>query len=187
MHSVYVRSSRARSLLLPLRATSHGYRPLALSAVNDGTATLARPPTTAMDHSTSSSVIVDDPIPSHSQYPSADELPTAQVRKRESLAHISVPSFSAFRAQASHIPVVSPSQRSRGDSLPSPRATSYSGTARATNFQSFGQDKIRPFSLDSPLPPQPSGLANELSPPLTEDFAPKSGDRSVLYDSKAIG
>ena len=37
----------------------------------------------------------------------------------------------------------------------------------------------RPLSLDSPAPQQPSGLANVLSPPLTEEYKAGQEDRWV--------
>ncbi|KAK5120556.1 hypothetical protein LTR85_006212 [Meristemomyces frigidus] len=95
------------------------------------------------------------------------------VRKQASLAQISVPSFSAFRSQASSIPVSSPSAPKRKPApfqpLRSPRAASFSLAEKAS--PRLADPASRPLSLDSPLPQQPSGRTNELSPPLTEDGA----------------
>ena len=90
-----------------------------------------------------------------------------QVRKQTSLAHIAVPSFSSFRSQASSIPIAS--QRKPAPLFQpshSPRSASFSLAEKAS--PRLADPSSRPLSLDSPLPQQPTGQANIISPPLTE-------------------
>jgi hypothetical protein len=102
---------------------------------------------------------------SHSRVASSQALgeePQYPVRKQTSLAQIVVPSFSAFRSQTSSIPVVSPSGVKRKQ-LPlqshSPRAPSLAEIPSPR----LADPGVRPWSLDSPLHHQSSGLANEVS------------------------
>ncbi|KAK4540559.1 hypothetical protein LTR36_009089 [Oleoguttula mirabilis] len=103
------------------------------------------------------------------------------VKKQASLAQISIPSFSAFRSQASSIPVSSPSAPKRKPApfqpLRSPRAASFSLAEKAS--PRLADPASRPLSLDSPLPPQPTGQDNELSPPLTADLLGREEERSL--------
>ncbi|KAK3672588.1 hypothetical protein LTR78_007639 [Recurvomyces mirabilis] len=109
-------------------------------------------------------------------YEQEDAVP-AILKTQSSLAHIQVPSFRSF---ASSIPVPSPSTTKRKPPpfalARSPRAASFSLAERAS--PRLAEPSSRPFSLDSPLPQQPNGLLNQLSPPLTEDFTAQQEDRA---------
>lgn len=113
------------------------------------------------------------PVPHEQSHPQ----PPGHIKKQASLANIAVPSFSAFRSQASSIPISSPGKANRlaGTLLASPRPTSFSAAEQPS--PRLAEPTSRPLSLDSPLPLQPSGLANELSPPLTENLVGKAGER----------
>lgn len=101
------------------------------------------------------------PAPQHQQHYAIPQSQTA-VKKQASLAQIAVPSFSAFRSQVSSIPVPRTANRHSATFQPSPR---------------LAEPASRPFSVDSPLPQQPSGLAGIHSPPLTEDSVGKADIR----------
>lgn len=105
------------------------------------------------------------------------------TRKQATLAQISVPSFSAFRSQVSSIPA--PVVAQRKVVLQSPRAASFSQTEKAS--PRFADAASRPLSFDSPLPQQPSGLANVLSPPLTEISAERQEERYASGSSGQSG
>ncbi|KAK5108401.1 hypothetical protein LTR62_008357 [Meristemomyces frigidus] len=99
------------------------------------------------------------------------------VKGHSSLAHIHVPSFRSF---ASSIPVPSPTAIKRKPApfglARSPRAASFS--LAETSSPRLAEPSARPFSLDSPLPKQPNGHLNELSPPLTAEFTAQHEDRA---------
>lgn len=134
-----------------------------------------------MSHSSHSSSFADEYYTSNldetlPEAPNANDTAHAQqqtVRKQASLAQIAIPSFSAFRSQASSIPVLSPSVAKRKPApfqpLRSPRAASFSLAEKAS--PRLADPGLRPLSLDSPLPQQSLGRANELVPPLTDEFA----------------
>lgn len=111
--------------------------------------------TTAATHSPSPSAYsVDDSATypgssSHSRTASSQApAPQHSVRERTSLAHIAVPSFSAFRSQASSIPITSPSGTKR---KPLPlKAHSPSISLGDVPSPRLAQPPSRPFSLDSP-------------------------------------
>ncbi|GAB7360996.1 hypothetical protein MBLNU230_g1039t1 [Neophaeotheca triangularis] len=107
--------------------------------------------------------------------PASGEPRSAQVRKQTSLAHISVPSFSAFKSQTSSIPLASPAAaRLRSSSaFASPRANSFH---LGISSPKAATPRDRPISLGSPLPQQPNGQAGVLSPPLTEEL-PRGQDK----------
>lgn len=116
------------------------------------------------------------PLPPSSQPQSQ---PHAAAKKPNSLAQITVPSFSAFRSQTSGIPVNATS-RNRSSLLPSPRPISFPTAQQAS--PRLVEPASRPLSLDSPLPRQPSGLASILTPPLTEESVGKR-ERYVVVHS----
>ncbi|KAK5137387.1 hypothetical protein LTR08_008965 [Meristemomyces frigidus] len=117
--------------------------------------------------------------------------------KKVSLAHISVPSFSAFRSQASSIGSTPKRAPLPFKPLRSPRAASFSLAEKAS--PRLADPALRPLSLDSPLPQQPSGLASELSRSSEEEgFVgrqanrtsygfPPTHDRTVSIDSRLAG
>jgi hypothetical protein len=116
-----------------------------------------------------------DQLPQHSDSLSPE--PAHRVERKVSLANIAVPSFSAFRSQASSIPAYSPTKTSRhtGTFLASPRPTSSSVAEQPS--PRLAEPSSRPYSLGSPLLQQPNGLANVPSPPSTVGNA---GDRCVM-------
>ena len=129
-----------------------------------------------------SSVYSDQQAPSTTssslqQQPHHPQHQQQTVRKAASLAQIGVPSFSAFRSQASSIPVPRKPAAFLQSSL-SPRPSSYSLAEQAS--PRLADPASRPLSLDSPLPQQPTGLASVLSPPLTEASSTRQEDRWVL-------
>ncbi|KAI7088935.1 hypothetical protein KC356_g2819 [Hortaea werneckii] len=123
------------------------------------------------------------------------------VKKQTSLAHISVPSFRAFQQQASHISALSPNastarlrptQSSSFQPTHSPRPASFSLAEKPS--PRLADPETRPLSIASPLPQAPSGLATELSPPLTEkrvshtfDPSAPDHDRHGSIDSQFFG
>ncbi|KAK4969233.1 hypothetical protein LTR28_001307 [Elasticomyces elasticus] len=96
------------------------------------------------------------------------------VRKLKTLPRVVVPSFSAFRAQASSIPRLSPVRAKPLPLHPSPRSTSFSAAERPPPPLLRDVSSVsRPLSLDSPLPRGLDGA----SPSLADDFAPRDLDR----------
>lgn len=108
------------------------------------------------------------PPPQHYAIPQSQ----TAVKKQNSLAQIAVPSFSAFRSQVSSIPVPRTANRHSVTFQPSPR---------------LAEPASRPFSVDSPLPQQPSGLADIYSPPLTADTVRKAQTRYDLSLTRCMG
>jgi hypothetical protein len=101
--------------------------------------------------------------------------PHAALKKHSSLAHITAPSFSAFRSQTSGIPIIASRHQSL---LPSPRPTSSSAAEHPS--PRLADLASRPLSLDSPVPRQPNGLAYIFTPPLTQESVGKR-DRYVVH------
>ncbi|KAI7572555.1 hypothetical protein KC317_g654 [Hortaea werneckii] len=144
----------------------------------------SRDPSLTGDHSADTA---SDTVP-HSSPDTATHPPHSLhgVKKQTSLAHISVPSFRAFQQQASHIPALSPTaptarlrpaQSSSFQPTHSPRPASFSLAEKPS--PRLADPETRPLSIASPLPQAPSGLANELSPPLTEKRVSHTFDPSV--------
>lgn len=114
------------------------------------------------------------------QSPEAAASASTHVAARQKQAlptPLSVPSFSAFRSQASHIPVLSPVRRKPLPFNASPRAASFSHVATAR--QHDAELNARPLSIDSPLPKRSSGLSTALSPPLTGEGDARDLEQSV--------
>ena len=89
-------------------------------------------------------------------------------RTTNSLSKITVPSFSAFRSQASSIPVSSPAKKKLPFQAHSPRAPSLSATEKAA--PRLVDPGIRPLSLDSPLRQTASPLSRvEEDSPIQEE------------------
>ena len=114
------------------------------------------------------------PLPPTSTSHPNNNNPHAHLKKHSSLAHITAPSFSAFRSQTSGIPIIASRHRSL---LPSPRPTSSSAAERSS--PRLTDLASRPLSLDSPVPRQPNGLAYIFTPPLTQESVGKR-DRYVV-------
>ena len=99
------------------------------------------------------------PSPNHSRGPSYQGVSQQQesLRKQPSLAQINVPSFSAFRNQASSIPISSPGTTRKPVPLKSlPRRTPSLAEVPSPRLVDPG---VRPYSLDSPLPPEVTGFS----------------------------
>lgn len=112
------------------------------------------------------------------------ELPSDRTlarQKHSSLASISVPSFSAFRAQASSIPVASPVRRKPLPQTASPRVSANSSFAHLASPRSHDAGlAYRPYSLGSSPPArEANGSYNVLSPPLTAEFTGQDLEQSV--------
>ncbi len=110
----------------------------------------------------------------HSRSPSTQDPGQQQqyqqsVRKQPSLAQISVPSFSAFRSQASSIPISSPRGAHRK------QLSFQAHTPRAHSLAELPSPRLvdpssRPLSTDT-VPQHPTGLTkltNVISPPASE-------------------
>ena len=131
-------------------------------------------------HSASSSLSNGSGPPQSSTQPRplSREQVKQPVRKQTSLAQISVPSFSAFRSQASSIPVLSPhGTRRKHPPFPAhlPRAHSVSITEQAS--PRLVDPTSRPLSLDSPRLDPPTGFTTGISPPILEEDAPEQDER----------
>ena len=91
-----------------------------------------------------------------------EDSPTHRETVNAPLAQITIPSFSAFRSQASSIPISSPSKRNPLPFRPlrSPRAASFSLAEKAS--PRLADPTLRPLSLETALP-------TELFPALSEE------------------
>ena len=99
--------------------------------------------------------------------------------KHTSLANISVPSFTAFRAQTSSIPGASPVRRKPLPDTASPRPAFSSAHLASPEVYDDTPLNGRPYSMESLLPQESTGLTTVLSPPLTEECGGLDLEQSV--------